>query len=320
MKAIRVHDFGGPEVLKLEDVTKPIPGKGEIVVAVKAIGVNPVETYQRSGSNPNLARPYTPGTDAAGTVEAVGEGVTHIKESDHVYTSGTLSGAYAEYALCAAATAHKLPDNITFEEAAGINIPYATAYRALFQKAKAVPGETIFVHGASGGVGIAAIQWCKIHGLRVIGTGGTDKGRELIQRNGADHVLDHTSPKYLEELTALTNNRGPDVILEMLANVNLAKDLSVLAPNNGRIVIIGSRGKVEVTPRDAMSREATIHGLMLFNATPAELKVIHAAIYAGLKTGGLRPIIGKTFPLDQAAEAQKAVLAPGAYGKIILVP
>lgn len=230
MKAIRVHAFGGPEVLKLEDVTKPVPGKGEVVVAVKAIGVNPVETYQRSGSNPKLPRPYTPGIDAAGVVEAVGEGVTNVKESDHVYTSDSISGSYAEFALCAAKDVHKLPENISFEEAAGLNIPYATAYRALFQKAKALPGETVFVHGASGGVGTAAIQWCKIHGLRVIGTGGTDEGRELIKRQGADEVLDHRAPDYLEKLTALTGGRGPDVILEMLSNVNLAKDLSVLAP------------------------------------------------------------------------------------------
>jgi NADPH2:quinone reductase len=319
MKAIRVHEFGGPEVLKLEEVTKPIPGKGEVVVAVKAIGVNPVETYLRSGSNQKLPRPYTPGLDASGIVEAVGEGVTNVKESDRVYTADSISGSYAEFTLCKAEDVHKLPDNISFEEAAGLNIPYATAYRALFQKAKAQPGETVFVHGASGGVGTAAIQWCKLHGIRVIGTGGTEEGRKLAREQGADEVLDHRSPTYIEELTRLTNNRGPDVILEMLSNVNLGKDLGVLAPN-GRIVIIGSRGKVEITPRDAMSREAAIYGLMLFNASPAELRAIHAAIYAGLKNGALRPIVGKKFPLAKAPEAHQAVLAPGAYGKIILVP
>ena len=319
MKAIRVHEFGGPEVLKLEEVTKPIPSKGEVVAAVKAIGINPVETYLRSGSNPKLPRPYTPGLDASGVIEAVGEGVTNVKPSDRVYTADSISGSYAEFTLCKAEDVHKLPDNISFEEAAGLNIPYATAYRALFQKAKAQPGETVFVHGASGGVGTAAIQWCKIHGIRVIGTGGTEEGRKLAREQGADEVLDHRSPTYLEELTRLTNNRGPDVILEMLSNVNLGKDLGVLAPN-GRIVIIGSRGKVEITPRDAMSREATIYGLMLFNASPAELRAIHAAIHAGLKNGALRPIVGKKFPLAKVAEAHQAVLAPGAYGKIILVP
>jgi NADPH2:quinone reductase len=319
MKSIRVHEFGGPEVLKLEEVTKPIPGKGEVVVAVKAIGVNPVETYLRSGSNPKLPRPYTPGLDAAGIVEAVGEGVTNVKESDHVYTADSISGSYAEFTLCKATDVHKIPDNITFEQAAGLNIPYATAYRALFQKAKAQPGETVFIHGASGGVGTAAIQWCKLHGIRVIGSGGTEEGRQLAREQGADHVLDHRSPNYLEELAKLTEGRGPDVILEMLSNVNLGKDLAAVA-HNGRIVIIGSRGKVEITPRDAMSREAVIYGLMLFNATEAEVRAIHAAIYAGLKNGALRPIVGKKFSLKDAANAHQAVLAPGAYGKIILVP
>lgn len=319
MKAIRVHEFGGPEVLKLEEVTKPIPGKGEVVVAVKAIGVNPFETYQRSGSNPKLPRPYTPGLDAAGVVEAVGEGVTNVKESDRVYTADSISGAYAEATLCKAEDVLKLPDNVSFEEAAGLNVPYATAYRALFQKAKTQPGETVFIHGASGGVGTAAIQWCKIHGIRVIGTGGTEEGRKLAREQGSDHVLDHRAPNYLQQLTSLTGDRGPDVILEMLSNVNLGKDLTVLAPN-GRIVIIGSRGTVEITPRDAMAREATIYGLMLFNASPDELRAIHAAIYAGLKNGALRPIIGKKFALAEAPKAHEAVLAPGAYGKIILVP
>src|SRR3954468_11938055 len=163
MKSIRVHEFGGPEVLKLEDVPKPTPAKGEALVAVKTIGVNPVETYLRSGSNPNLPRPYTPGLDAAGIIESVGEAVTNLKPGDRVYTADSITGSYAEFTLCNAADAHKLPDNITFEQAAGLNIPYSTAYRALFQKAKAQPGETVFIHGASGGVGTAAIQWCKIH-------------------------------------------------------------------------------------------------------------------------------------------------------------
>jgi NADPH:quinone reductase len=319
VKAIRVYEFGGPEVLKLEDITTPKPGPEQVLIRVKAVGVNPVETYQRSGSNPKLARPYTPGTDAAGIVEVVGDGVTEFKAGDRVFSSDSISGSYAEFALCAADDVHALPENVSFEQAAGVNIPYATAYRALFQKANARPGETVFIHGASGGVGIAAIQWCRIYGITAIGTGGTDAGRELVRREGADHVLDHRAPNYLEELGAMTHNKGPDVILEMLSNVNLAKDLTVIA-RNGRIVIIGSRGKIEINPRDAMAREASLHGLMLFNATAAERRAINAAIHAGLRSGGLRPIVGKSFPLADAAKAHEAVLAPGAYGKIVLVP
>jgi NADPH:quinone reductase len=319
MKAIRVHEFGGPEVLKLEDLPTPAPAADEVLINVKAIGINPIETYLRSGSNPKLPRPYTPGLDAAGIVESVGASVTNLKPGDRVYTSDSESGSYAQYTIAKATDAHRIPDQINFEQAAGLNIPYATAYRALFQKARAVPGETVFVHGASGGVGIAAIQWCKAHGIRVIGTGGTDEGRGLAKREGADHVLDHKAPDYLDQLVKLTNGRGPDVILEMLSNVNLGKDLSVVA-QNGRIIVIGSRGKIEIAPRDAMAREAVIYGLMLFNATEAELRAIHSAIYAGLANNTLRPVVGKRFPLADASKAHEAVLAPGAYGKIILIP
>lgn len=319
MKAIRVHAFGGPEVLKLEEVSAPVPGAGQVLVAVKAIGVNPVETYLRSGSNPNLPRPYTPGLDSAGIVEAVGDGVTGASVGDRVYTSDSLTGTYAEKTLCPAESVHRFPENISFEQAAGLNIPYATAYRALFQKAHAKPGETVFVHGASGGVGIAAIQWCRIHGIRVIGSVGTEEGRQLVLREGADHALNHRAPEYLGDLRKLTNGAGPEVILEMLSNVNLGKDLEALG-RNGRIVIIGSRGKVEVNPRDAMTREAAIFGLMLFNATASEKREIHAAIDAGLRNGGLRPIVGKRFALADAPRAHEAVLAAGAFGKIVMTP
>jgi NADPH2:quinone reductase len=318
MKAIRVHEFGGPEVLRFEDVPKPSAGPGEVLIAVKAAGINPVETYLRSGSNPKLARPYTPGMDAAGVVEAVGEGVSNFKVGDRVYTSETKTGSYAEFTIAGADEAHRLPEKISFEQAAGLNVPYATAYRALFQKARALPGETVFIHGASGGVGTAALQWCKIHGIRAIGTAGTDEGRALALKEGADRVLNHRAPDYLQELRQLTDGRGPDVILEMLSNVNLGKDLEAIAMN-GRIVVIGSRGKVEINPRDAMIREAAIFGLMLFNATAAEHRAIHAAIAAGLESGGLRPVIGKRFPLAEASKAHEAVLAPGAFGKIVLV-
>jgi NADPH2:quinone reductase len=317
MKAIRVNEFGGPEVLKLEEISKPAAGAGEVLIAVKAVGINPVETYMRSGSNPSLPRPYTPGFDAAGIVEAVGAGVTELKVGDRVFTSDTTTGAYAQFTVAEAKDAHRFPENVTFEQAAAVNVPYATAYRALFQKARALPGETVFIHGGSGGVGIAAIQWCKAHGIRAIGTGGTEEGRQLITREGAEHALDHRAPDYLEKLTALTNGRGPDVILEMLSNVNLAKDLSVVAMN-GRIVIIGSRGKIEIMPRDAMAREASIFGLMLFNATDVERTAIYAAIGAGLENGTLRPIVGKRFALADASKAHEEVLKPGAFGKIVL--
>lgn len=320
MKAIRIHETGGPEVLKLEDAPDLQPGPGQIVVRVKAIGVNPVDTYIRSGSHavkPPL--PYTPGQDAAGVVESVGEGVTRFKPGDRVYTARTLSGAYAEQTLCLESQAHTLAERVSFQQGAALGVPYATAYRALFQRAKGLPSESVLVHGASGGVGIASVQLARAAGMKVIGTAGTEKGRGLVLSEGAHHAVDHTAKGYLDELAALTDGKGFDVILEMLANVNLANDLKLVA-KSGRVVVIGSRGNVEITPRDAMSRDATILGMTLFNASERDLSEIHAALVAGLESGALRPVVGQELPLAEASRAHKAVLEPGAYGKIVLIP
>jgi NADPH2:quinone reductase len=324
VKAIRVHQFGGPEVMKFEEVPDPKPGSGEVLVRLRAIGVNPVDTYVRSGGyTVNITFPFTPGSDGSGVVEAFGDGVKRFKEGDRVYifgtTSGIRTGAYAELAVCAESQVCALPGNASFAQGAAIGVPYATAYRALFQKARAVPGETVFIHGASGGVGIAATQLAVAHGLRVFGTASTEDGRELVRQQGAQSVLDHRAPDYLERLTALTDGRGPDVILEMLANVNLAKDLGVIA-KQGRIVVIGNRGTIEINPRVAMQRDALIIGMMLPNATEPELASIHAALTAGLANGSLKPVINQELLLRDAAKAHELILQPGARGKIVLVP
>jgi NADPH:quinone reductase len=314
MKAIRVHQFGGPEVLRWEEVPDPKPGPGEVLIRARAIGVNPVETYLRSGANPKLALPYTPGTDAAGEVVA-GNGPAGAR----VYTSGTRSGAYAELILCAATDVHPLPEKITFSQGAALNIPFATAYRALFQRARLVPGETVLVHGGSGGVGTAAIQLARNAGLQIIATAGTPKGEALLRQLGAPHVVNHRQPDHLAQIMACTGGRGVDAILEMLANVNLGKDLGLLA-KNGRVVVIGSRGKVEIDARDTMMRDADIRGMLLFNTPAAEKASIHAALGAGLSNGTLSPVICRELPLQEAPQAHEQVMSPGAHGKIILLP
>jgi NADPH2:quinone reductase len=320
MKAIRVHEFGGPEVMKLEQVPDFTAGPGQVVVSVKAVGVNPVDTYIRSGAyavKPPL--PYTPGLDAAGTVAAVGEGVESVGVGERVYVAGTLRGAYAEQALCDAAQVHRLPERVSFAQGAGVNVPYATAYRALYNRAHGQPGETVLVHGASGGVGIAAVQMARAGGFTVIGTAGTEKGHRLVLEQGAHHVVDHRAEGYAEQVMTLTNGRGVDVILEMLANVNLAKDLTLLALR-GRVVVIGNRGSIEINPRATMQRDLSILGLTLMNATKEELVGIHAALIAGLESGTLNPVVGRQMLLAEAALAHRAVMEPGAYGKIILIP
>ena len=238
---------------------------------------------------------------------------------DRIYTAGTLSGAYAELILCQSTTVYPLPDDLTFKQGAAINIPFATAYRALHHRGGAQPGETLLVHGASGGVGSAAVQLGLSHGMSVIGTAGTKRGEWLLKELGAHHVLNHHTDRYLQELMDLTGGKGVDVILEMLSNVNLANDLGVLA-TGGRIVVIGCRGTVEINPRDAMARDADIRGMILMNATPQKMGSIHAALGAGLRNRTLQPVVGEQLPLGSAPKAHEAVLEPGAYGKIVLLP
>src|SRR5438105_6357419 len=320
MKAIRVHEFGGPEVLRLEEVPAPRPGAGQVLVRMHAIGVNPVETYIRAGTYARLPElPYTPGNDGAGVIEEIGDSVTTFKPGDRVYIAGSISGTYAEFTLCKTEQVHGLPINVSFAQGAAMGTPYATAYRGLFQRADAKPGETVLVHGASGGVGTAAVQLARARGLHVFGTAGSDEGLKLAREQGAHEVFDHRAPDHFIQIMKATTGRGVDVIVELLANVNLGKDLTILA-KGGRVAIIGSRGRVEIDPRDTMQRDVDLRGMVLPNTPPAEMASIHAALVAGLENGTLRPVIGKEFPLSEAAQAHRAVMEPGALGKIVLVP
>lgn len=320
MKAIRVSEYGGPSVLKLEEVAAPKPGPSQVLVRNHAVGVNPVDTYLRANvDNRGPKLPYTPGTDSAGTVEAAGSEVTDVKVGDRVYVGGTVSGAYAELSLCEQTQVHPLPENVSFSQGAAMNVPYATAYHALFDRGQGRAGETVLVHGASGGVGIGAVQLARARGMTVIGTAGTERGRRLVAEQGAHHVLDHSASGYLDELLKLTGGRGVDVVLEMLANVNLQKDLGIVAMR-GRIVVIGNRGTIEINPRGAMNKNADIRGMALFHASPSEVTGIHAALVEGLRNGTLRPVIAEELPLGQAARSHEAVMEPGHRGKIVLVP
>ena len=324
MKAILAREFGGPEVLKLEDVPDPTAGKGQVRVRIHAVGVNPYDTYMRAGGYAiTPALPYTPGADAAGVVDQVGGEVGGWTVGDRVYISGTAigkaHGAYAELAVCEAAQVHRLPARITFTQGAGLFVPYVTAWRALFGRANARAGDTVLIHGASGGVGIAATQFAVAAGLTVIGTAGTDEGLALVARQGAQHTFNHRSAGYLDQITSATGGRGPDVVLEMLANVNLDHDLTIVAPG-GRVVVIGNRGRVEIDARKIMGKDCAVYGLALWGIPPDEIRRAHEAIIAGLESGALNPVVGKELPLADAAKAHVAVMEPGAHGKIVLVP
>jgi NADPH:quinone reductase len=322
MKAIRVKEFGGPEMMQLVEVPDPKPSGAQVVVRVRAAGVNPVDAYMRAGIYPRKpALPYTPGTDGAGTVESLGPDADarRFKPGERVYLAGSLSGTYAELALCEEQFVFPLPAHVSLAQGAAMHVPYATAFRALFQRAHAEAGETLLVHGASGGVGIAAVQLARAAGLRVIGTVGSERGRKLVLDEGAHVVLDHSAPNHFEEALAATGGRGYDLIVEMLANVNLGRDLGILAVH-GRVSVVGSRGNAEITPRDMMGRDGAIIGMSLWNATPHELISIHAALVAGLENKTLRPVIGQEIPLAEAGRAHTAIMAGGAHGKIVLIP
>lgn len=321
MKAIRVSNFGGPEVMGLQTVASPTLDQDQhVLVQIKAAGVNPVDTYIRAGTYARQpALPYTPGLDGAGIVVAVGAAVTTVKPGDRVYGGWPITGTYAEQALYESQWVFPLPDPITFEQGAGIFVPYSTAYRALFQKGLAQPGETVLIHGATGAVGLAAIQLAVAAGLTVIGSGGSPAGRELAQAQGATVVVDHHQKNYPEEILAATAQRGVDINLDMLANVNLSRDLTLAAPG-GRVVVIGSRGTVVINPRDLIGRETIVTGLSLFN-TPAEtLQRIQAYLRAGLSHGSLVPIVHQTLPLASASEAHEMVMARAAQGNWVLLP
>lgn len=320
MHAIRVEQFGGPEVLTLAEVDDPQAGTGDVVVRLHAAGVNPVEAYIRSGQYARLPElPYTPGGDGAGVVESLGEGVTGVAVGDRVYVAAFLgkTGTYAERIACAARAVHRLPDDVTFGQGAALGVPAATAYRALVIRAQVKAGETVLIHGASGAVGVAAVQLARGLGLRVFGTAGSPAGAKAATYAGAHMVFDHSQDDYTNRITEAASASGINVVLEMLANVNLDRDLALLAPR-GRVVVIGSRGRIEIDPRLTMGKELAVLGTTLWSTTPEEYTQIHAALVAALESAVLRPVVGREFPLEQAADAHRAILSEKATGKMVL--
>jgi NADPH:quinone reductase len=319
MKAIRVHSFGDPSVLKWEETPAPVAGAGQMLVRVKAVSVNPVEAYIRSGKYGPQKFPFTPGNDAAGTVEALGDGVTNFKVGDRVYTDRTITGSYAEFTLCDASRVHLLPARVTFYQGSCVGTAGGTAYRGLFQRGRGKPGETVLIHGATGGVGVSAVQLARAARMTVVGTSSTDKGRKFILEQGANHATTHQITERPDEVKLLTDGKGFDLILETAAGKNLASDLTAIT-KGGRIVVIGSHGKIEIEPREMMAKECDVLGLMLFGATAAEQRAMYNALTAALEAGTFRPVIGLELPLAEAAKAHREVLEGDQFGKIVMIP
>lgn len=323
MKAIRVKEFGGPEVLKYIEMEEPIPNENEVRIKLFAAGVNPSDAYTRTGTYSRVPKlPYTPGADGAGVIDAVGSGVKNLKVGDRVFIATSFAkrntGTYAEKVVCDEECAHILPDFISYEEGASLGVPALTAYRALFQRGKIKPGETVLIHGASGGVGTLAVQMAKAIGATVIGTASTEAGRDLVKASGANYVLDHIKEDSIKNVLDITDGKGPDVIIEFLANVNLETDLKMIA-KYGRVVVVGNRGSLEFNPRLTMAKEADVLGLSLVNSKPDEYKEGLKAVAAFLQSGILKPEVGDRLPLENAKESHEEIINKKARGKMVLV-
>lgn len=322
MRGILVEAFGeaSPAVMKLRDnLPVPKPTNNQVLIRIHSSGVNPVDTYIRSGNYGNLpSLPYTPGKDAAGVVEAVGSQVHHFKKGDRVFTTVVSSGSMAEYGLVDANRLFTLHESYSFAEGAALGIPYFTAHRALFHRGNAKEGDTVLIHGASGGVGLAAVQLAVNHGMKVIGTAGTREGLDLARSSGAKLVYNHREAGYLDQIKKDIGGATVDLILEMLANVNLGSDLGLLGVH-GRVMVVGSRGTVEINPRLAMAVESAIMGVMLFRANEEEWKEMNSSIQKGLKEGWIRPVVNRKYSLANAFQAHKDVIEnEGSKGKLVV--
>jgi NADPH2:quinone reductase len=320
MKAIQVNQFGTPDVLTLVELPDPTPAAGQVMISVHAAGVSPLDTYMREQSHgaPTPPLPYIPGFEAAGTISAIREGVTRFKVGDRVYTD-TFLGAYAELLVKDATAVYPLPDNISFAQGTAAVSSYPTAHYGLFNLASSTAGSTVFVHGASGAVGLAAVQIARAAGMTVVGSAGSAQGLELVEKEGAHLAVNHREPDYLQKAIAFTEGKGFDVILEMNATKKLADDISLIAPFSRIIVIGGTDGAVTFDPTPLLWKGASIIGLYIGLASPQETAEIHKAIYTGLANGTLRPQVAQEFALTDAPLAHETVRTASSTGKIALV-
>lgn len=320
MKAIVVSEFGDEAVLRYQDAPMPEPGENEVRIRMEATGVNPVETYIREGKYGKLPPlPYIPGNDGAGVIDEIGGGVENVTIGQRVFVAATLAkrntGTYAEYTVCDADAVQPLPDGISFTEGAGLGTPGLAATYALFSRAKLRPGETVLIHGATGGVGTLAVQLARQAGATVFGTAGSKEGEELLKTMGAHRLFNHAEEGYLEHIRE-ASSEGPNIIIEMLANVNLAKDLSILAVH-GRVVVVGSRGSLEFSPRDVMRKDATVHGVLI-NNMPHRTFIENMFRLSAALENGLRVVVNRELPLREAPLAHKHISDGNKTGKIVL--
>ena len=324
MKAVRIHEFGGPEVLRYEDVETPAPGPSQVLVRIRAAAVNQVDVAVRRNSFPTPKQPpKTLGSDGAGIVETVGSDVTGVAPGDEVFFTGLgigSEGSYAEYALIAPVQAVRKPAGSSFEEAAALGLVFATAWYGLVRRAALAAGETVLVQGAGGGVGSAAVQLAHARGARVLATVSSAADAARVAELGADETIDRTAGDVTSEVGRLTGGRGVDVVLELVLSANLTADLGMIA-RGGRIVGIGGGPEPTVTipTGPAIAVDASVLFASASNAGRAGTAEVLTEVARLVEKGALRPVVGRVFALSQAREAHE-LLAGHHFGKIVLVP
>ncbi len=322
MKVVRIHSAGDAGVLQVEEAEIPRPGPGQALVRVETVGVNFIEIYQRVGLYP-VTTPYTPGGEAAGTVEAVGPGVSTVQEGDRV-ASVNMLGAYAEYALASAERLVPLPGRVTTRQAAAVLLQGITAHYLTTSTYRLAGGQTCLVHAAAGGVGLLLCQMAKRRGARVIGTVSTEAKAALAREAGADEVILYTQTDFEAEVKRLTGGAGVDVNYDSVGRATFVQGLNCLVPR-GLMVLYGqSSGPAEPIDPQLLGRKGSLFltrpSLPHYIASRAELLGRAGEVLGWVADGILAVRIGRESPLEQAAEAHRALEGRRTTGKVLLVP
>jgi NADPH:quinone reductase len=298
------------------------PGSGQVRIAVHAAGLNFPDTLMVAGKyqvKPPL--PFSPGMECAGVVMEVGAGVSEVKQGDRVMASPGI-GAMAEEVIAAAAGTFRIPDDMSFEQAAGFPVTYGTVYYALVDRARLKPGEVLMVHGAAGGVGSNAVEIGKILGATVIATAGSDAKLEVARGCGADHTINYSTESIKERTRALTGDRGADVIFDPVGGDVFDESLRSLAPE-GRLLVIGfASGRIPSAPANLMLlKDASLVGVFwgaFAKRDPARNRKNFEAMFRWFEAGKLHPHVSKVFPLDAVPQAMNALLSRQATGKLVI--
>ncbi|MHB0868631.1 MAG: quinone oxidoreductase family protein [Chloroflexota bacterium] len=322
MKLIRVHQYGGPEVMQLEEAPVPSPGPGQALVKVEAIGVNFIDIYVRSGTYKG-SLPLTPGNEGAGTVEAVGPGVTEVKEGDRVAWA-TAPGSYAEYNLVPAAKLVPIPQGVGFQDAATVMLQGLTAHYLSTSTYPVRAGDSCLVHAAAGGVGQLLCQMAKIRGARVIGTAGSPEKAAIARQAGADEVVLYREQDFVAAARAFTGGTGVRVVYDTVGKDTFERGLDALA-RRGYMVLVGqASGPVPPIDPRVLNVKGSLYltrpSLGDYTATREELLGRARDVLGWLAAGKLRVKVDRVLPLAEASEAHRALAARETAGKLLLVP